>query len=132
MLVMNRDELTIPLDAVTIPSAQEFKSAIESLSEEQQRFAKQFRAMQLASTLFAVAIVQVKPQLESLLRLPKESLTKHIQLTQDLMRMFVQYQIPSDLLACKIGEIGNVDTVRGNVKNVFEVRYNKILFVMIE
>lgn len=62
LLVMNKDDVEIALQAVTIPSAQEFAEAVESLSVDQQRFAKQFRAMQMASTLFAVAVVQLKPQ----------------------------------------------------------------------
>ena len=56
----------------TIPTPAEFRDAIESLSPEQQRFAKAYRGMQLASTLFAVAIVQIKPQLERLLGLPND------------------------------------------------------------
>ena len=50
-MIQNKDELTIPLEQSTIPSPKEFKDAIESLSPEQQRFAKAFRSMQLASTL---------------------------------------------------------------------------------
>ncbi|CAE8626603.1 unnamed protein product [Polarella glacialis] len=38
----------------TIPTPKEFKDAIESLSPEQQSFAKAFRAMQLESTLFGI------------------------------------------------------------------------------
>ena len=56
----------------TIPTPAEFRDAIESLSPEQQRFAKAYRGMQLASTLFAVAVVQIKPQLERLLGLPND------------------------------------------------------------
>jgi len=55
--------------------------------------------MQLASTLFGVCIIQIKPQLEKLLALPNDSLTKEIRLTQDLMEMFIKYQIPSDLIS---------------------------------
>jgi len=33
------------------------------------------------------------------LRLPANSLTKEIALTQDLLKLFVEYQIPSDLLS---------------------------------
>ena len=44
--------------------AKEFKEAISSISPEQQRFAKAYRKMQLSSTLFAIAVVQIKPQLE--------------------------------------------------------------------
>ncbi|CAJ1376055.1 unnamed protein product [Effrenium voratum] len=98
-LVQNKDELEIPLDLSTIPTPKEFKDAIESLSPEQQGFAKAFRAMQLESTLFGIVVIQIKPQLEKLLNLPDDSLTKEIKLTQDLMQLFIKYQIPSDLLS---------------------------------
>ena len=55
----NKDNVLIPLLLEQIPSAKEFRDAIESLSPEQQRFAKAFRGMQLESTLFAVCIIQV-------------------------------------------------------------------------
>ncbi len=99
MIVQNKDDIVIPLELETIPSAKEFKDAIESLSPEQQRFAKAFRSMQLESTLFGVCVIQIKPQLERVLNLPPDSLTKEIQLTQDLMELFLTYQIPSDLLS---------------------------------
>lgn len=99
LIVQNKDEVTIPLDLETIPSAAEFKAATVSISPEQQAFAKMFRGMQLSSTLFAVCTLQIKPQLEKLLRLAEDSLTKEIRLTQDLMQLFVQYQLPSDLLS---------------------------------
>ena len=98
-IIQNKDELTIPLNLSTIPSPKEFKDAIESLSPEQQAFAKAFRAMQLESTLFGVLVVQIKPQLEQVLNLADDSLTKEIKLTQDLMQLFIKYQIPSDLLS---------------------------------
>merc|ERR1712167_147432 len=63
------------------------------------RFAKSFRNMQLAGTLFSVCIIQIKPQLERLLNLPSGSLTKEIKLTENLMDLFVKYQIPSDLMS---------------------------------
>lgn len=99
IIIKDKDDLTIPLLLETIPTPKAFRDAIESLSPEQQAFAKAFRSMQLSSTLFAFAIVQVKPQLEKLMKLPNDSLTKEIQLTQDLMRLFLDYQIPSDLLS---------------------------------
>jgi hypothetical protein len=55
--------------------------------------------MQLESTLFGVCVIQIKPQLEKLLKLPPDSLTKEIKLTQELLSLFIQYQIPSDLLS---------------------------------
>jgi len=98
-IVQNKDELKIPLDLSTIPTPKEFKDAIESLSPQQQAFAKAFRSMQLESTLFGILVIQIKPQLEKVLKLPEDGLTKEIKLTQDLMQLFIKYQIPSDLLA---------------------------------
>ena len=60
-----------------------------SLSPSQQRFAKAFRGMQLESSLFGVLVLQIKPQLETLLKLEPEALTKEIALTQSLMDLFV-------------------------------------------
>jgi hypothetical protein len=99
MIVQNKEEISISLDLEQIPSPKQFKDAIESLSPEQQRFAKAFRGMQLASTLFGVLVLQIKPQLEIVLKLSTDTLTKEIKLTQDLMMMFIKYQIPSDLLS---------------------------------
>ena len=47
------------LDLETIPTPEEFRDAIESLSPEQQDFCRAFRGMQLESTLFGFVIVQV-------------------------------------------------------------------------
>eukprot|EP00931_Biecheleriopsis_adriatica_P036494 TRINITY_DN21019_c1_g1_i3.p1 TRINITY_DN21019_c1_g1~~TRINITY_DN21019_c1_g1_i3.p1 ORF type:complete len:906 (-),score=179.70 TRINITY_DN21019_c1_g1_i3:176-2893(-) len=120
LIVKNRDDITIPLLVETIPTPKEFRDAIESLSPEQQRFAKAFREMQLSSTLFAMCIIQIKPQLERVLNLPADSLTKQIQLTQDLMELFIKYQVPSDLLSYEEGaeELGKskLQVVKENVE----------------
>jgi hypothetical protein len=99
MICQNKDEITIPLEVETIPSAGEFKAATVSISPEQQAFAKMYRGMQLASTLFGVCVIQIKPHLEKLLNVADDSLTKEIRLTQDLLELFILYQIPSDLLS---------------------------------
>ena len=99
IILQNKDEVIIPLLLRDVPSAKEFKDAISSLSPEQQQFATSYRSMQLESSMFGVCIVQLKPQLEVLLGLPDGALTKEIKLTQDLMSLFVEYQIPSDLLS---------------------------------
>jgi hypothetical protein len=98
-MVQNRDEVCVPLEAAALPTPKAFRDAIASLSPEQQRFAKAFRQLQLNSTLFAVLVVQVKPQLEAVLNLPPDALTKEIKLTQDLMELFVEFQISADLLS---------------------------------
>ena len=108
-----------------MPSAKEFQDAISSLSEEQKAFAKAFRGMQLESSVFGICIIQIKPALERLLHLPDGSLTKEIELTQDLMSLFVEYQIPSDLLSYDGPDSDNVTEkvqyVKSYVKAVMEV-----------
>lgn len=63
------------------------------MHQEQQRFAKAIRSMQLAGTLFGgmwcrgrvsrihilVAVIHIKPQMEKLLRLVPDTLLKEIQ-----------------------------------------------------
>jgi len=98
IIVKDKDDVLMPLLLDPLPTPGEFRDAISSLSPEQQRFAKAFRAMQLESTLFACLVVQIKPQLETLLGLPQGALTKEIALTQQLMDLFIEYQVPSDLL----------------------------------
>jgi hypothetical protein len=44
-------------------------------------------------------VLHIKPQLEVLLRLDADALTKEIALTQALMDLFIKYQIPADLLS---------------------------------
>jgi len=125
IIVQNKDEVLIPLLLKELPSAKEFKDSISSLSPEQQRFAKAFRDMQLESSVFALCVVQLKPQLESLLGLPENSLTKEIKLTQDLLSLFVHYQIPSDLLSFDgpegTSKTNKVHIVKKHVATVQEV-----------
>ncbi|EJK49598.1 hypothetical protein THAOC_31512 [Thalassiosira oceanica] len=126
IIVQNKDELLIPLLLEEIPTAREFKDAIKSLSPEQQRFAQSYRSMQLSSSMFGLCVVQIKPQLEALLGLPADALDKEMKLTQDLMKLFIEYQVPSDLLsynghsesAALEDKIGNV---KANVKAVVDV-----------
>ena len=119
IVIKDKDDLAIPLMLEALPSAQEFKDAIESLSPEQQEFAKAYRAMQLEGTVFGLAVIQLKPQLERLLNLPAGSLTKEIQLSRDLQTLFIEHQIPSDLLTYE-GDADTpvatkLDTVKGHV-----------------
>ena len=57
-----------------------------------------FRNMQLESSVFGICVIQLKPQLEALLGLPEDALTKEVRLTQDLLSLFIDYQIPSCVL----------------------------------
>lgn len=119
IIIQNQDDLSIPLGLETIPTPKEFQDAIESLSPEQQRFCKAYRGMQLASTLFGLCVLQIKPQLEKLLNLPFGALTKELRLTQDLLELFIEYEIPSDLLSfggCpREVDAVKVDTVKKHV-----------------
>ncbi|HVJ92033.1 MAG TPA: hypothetical protein VM580_19665, partial [Labilithrix sp.] len=127
VLVQNKDLLKIPLLLEEIPTPKQFRDAIESLSPEQQRFARAFRGMQLESTLFGVCVIQVKPQLEKLLKLPPDSLTKEIKLTQQLLELFTEYQIPSDLLSYDGVDDAPVADKLGRVKD-----YTARMFEMID
>ncbi|CAE7031310.1 sas6 [Symbiodinium natans] len=126
-ILQNKDELTIPLELSMIPTPKEFKDAIASLSPQQQAFAKAFRSMQLESTLFGVLVIQIKPQLERLLNLPDDSLTKEIKLTQDLMDLFIKYQIPSDLLSfsedegAEVAPARRLEMVKSHVKAMHDM-----------
>lgn len=126
IIIQNKDELLIPLLLNELPTAKEFKDAIRSLSPDQRRFAEAFRGMQLESSVLGVCVIQIKPQLEELLGLPHDALTKEMKLTQDLMELFVDYQVPSDLLSYD-GEDENVNVkekvsnVKGHVQAVLDV-----------
>ena len=119
IILQNKDEVIIPLLLNELPSVKEFKDAIQSLSPEQQQFAKAYRSMQLESSVFGVCVIQIKPQLEALLGLPEDSLSKEIKLTEDLMDLFIEYQIPSDLLSYD-GDISTGTNVRDKIENVRE------------
>ncbi len=121
VIVKDKDEVAIPLGLTELPTPKEFKDAIASLSPEQQRFAKAFRAMQLESTLFGVLVLHIKPQLEKLLNLDPDALTKEVALQQELMDLFIKFQIPADLLSAPedapAGR-GKLDAVKANVAAV--------------
>jgi hypothetical protein len=93
IVIANKDELNIPLMLETVPTPKEFRDAIDSLSPEQQAFCKAYRGMQLASSVFALAVIQIQPQLERVLNLDDGALTKEIALNRELMEFFTTYQV---------------------------------------
>ena len=119
MIIKDKDDLKIPLMLETMPSAKEFRDAVSSLSPEQyvfrffflfwyktqsfthhrQRFCKAYRSKQLASSVFAICTIEVKAQMEKVLNLPQNSLTKELSLTKSLTDLFITYQISPDLLS---------------------------------
>ena len=125
IILKNKDELQIFLDTEVLPSAREFKDAVKSLSPEQQAFARAFRSMQLESSVFGLCVIQLKPQLEKLLNLPDGALSKEIELTEELTSLFIDFQIPSDLLSydgppeALVGS--KVDIVKGYVQSVVTI-----------
>mmetsp|Transcript_232 Transcript_232/g.438 ORF Transcript_232/g.438 Transcript_232/m.438 type:complete len:862 (-) Transcript_232:69-2654(-) len=119
ILIQNKDDLVIPLIMEQVPApADGGKDPLESLSPEQQRFVTMFRKMKLQQSMFAICILQIKPQLEKLLKLSNDSLTKEIKLTQDLMNLFVEYQIPPDLLSFDGPESAPVRTQIARVQHL--------------
>lgn len=125
IILQNKDEVLIPLLTTALPSAKEFRDAIQSLSPEQARFAKSYRSMQLDSSVFGICVIQVKPQMEALLSLPPNALTKEIQLTQDLLSLFVEFQIPPNLVSYDGDESASVAdkvaAVKQHTKGVLDV-----------
>jgi len=126
IIIQNKDEVMIPLLLNELPTAKEFKDAIKSLSPEQQSFARAYRSMQLQSSVFGCVVIQIKPQLEALLGLPQNALDKEMKLTQELMELFTEYQVPSDLLSYSGRSEGvaledKLDNVRTNVRAVTDV-----------
>ena len=125
LILQNKDAVDIPLMLEALPSATEFRDAISSLSPEQQRFAKAYRAMQLEGSVFGILVIQLKPQLEALLKLPHDALTKEIALTQQLLDLFIQYQIPSDLLTyagpASASPEEKLEAVRGHVAAIYKM-----------
>eukprot|EP00808_Paulinella_micropora_P009122 g83100.t1 len=124
MIVQNKDEFIIPLLLEHLPTAKEFKDAIASLSPEQQRFCQAVRSMQLESTLFGLCVIQIKPQLEKLLHLDNTSLTKERRLTHELLKLFIKYQISSDLVKfdgeAKSDSATKVEQVRKQVSSLLK------------
>ena len=49
--------------------------------------------MQLEGSVFGLLLIELKPQLEKLLALPQDALTKEIALTQKLLELFIDYQV---------------------------------------
>ncbi|CAB9506705.1 expressed unknown protein [Seminavis robusta] len=125
ILLQNKDEILIPLLTTALPSAKQFRDAIQSLSPEQARFAKSFRAQQLDSSVFGICVIQVKPQMECLLNLPQNALTKEIQLTTDLLSLFAEYQVPPTLVSYDGADSAalaeKVSAVKEHVKGVLDV-----------
>ena len=125
IIIKNKDEVLVDLLTTALPSAKEFRDAIKSLSPEQARFAKSYRAMQLDSSVFGIWTVQVKPQMEALLDLSPGALTKEIQMSQDLLSLFVEYQIPPSLVSfdgdASMPAAEKVEKVKQHVKGVLDV-----------
>ncbi|CAE7217966.1 AGMAT [Symbiodinium sp. KB8] len=146
-------QVTSLLAARVVFDAMGFIKLIQSLSPEQQRFAKAFRKTQLSSSLFAVAIVQIKPALEKVMSLVLGSQTlkfaavikrqwllvrvaspsvQEIQLTQDLIELFVRYQVAPDLMsyepwssgvaekAARVTAADKLAAVKSHVKSLWE------------
>ena len=59
VFLQNKDEIVLDLLTETIPTPAAFRDSIASLSPEQARFAKAYRALQLEGSVFGIAVVQV-------------------------------------------------------------------------
>eukprot|EP00746_Dinoflagellata_sp_MGD_P022673 gnl/MRDRNA2_/MRDRNA2_153063_c0_seq1.p1 gnl/MRDRNA2_/MRDRNA2_153063_c0~~gnl/MRDRNA2_/MRDRNA2_153063_c0_seq1.p1 ORF type:complete len:438 (-),score=107.83 gnl/MRDRNA2_/MRDRNA2_153063_c0_seq1:22-1335(-) len=80
--------------------------------------------MQLENTLFGLLLVPIKPQLEKVLNLPRGSLTKEIKLTQDAIKLLIEYSIPTTILAAEDKECDareKVETVQGYASAIYSM-----------
>lgn len=99
ILLQNKDSINIPLELEIIPSLKEFNDLISSLSKKQQEFLQAYRSMQLESSLFGICLIPIKPLLEKVLNMPEDSLLKEIELTERILKLFLEYEIPSSILS---------------------------------
>lgn len=126
VVVQNANEFMVCLECEQIPTPKTFKNSTYSLSSEQQSFAKEYRSLQLSETLFGICVIQIKPHLEKVLNLPAGSLTKEVQLAEDLLNLFIDYQIPSSLLSFQ-GPTSTVSEQLSQVKS-----HATMVFAMID
>eukprot|EP01063_Lacrimia_lanifica_P007647 TRINITY_DN14917_c0_g1_i1.p1 TRINITY_DN14917_c0_g1~~TRINITY_DN14917_c0_g1_i1.p1 ORF type:complete len:875 (+),score=280.16 TRINITY_DN14917_c0_g1_i1:48-2672(+) len=124
ILVRNRREFRIPLQCEALPAPKAFQDAIESLSPEQEAFAKAYRAMQLNATLFGVCVVHLAPQVEKVLNLPKDALAQDVFLLDRIVNLMVKYSIPSSLLAYQSDCVGDEDDGVAPAEKVARVQRN--------
>jgi hypothetical protein len=128
MIIQNKDEVVIPLNLCRARAVGDFSGLVSSLSPQQQSFAQSAREVQLESSVFAVCVVEIKPQLEVLLGLPSNSLTKEVKLVSTLLSLFVDHQISSDLLSyegpanASVQEM--IDEVKAHVEVALETVHN--------
>ncbi|KAL7465690.1 hypothetical protein ACHAXS_006014 [Conticribra weissflogii] len=125
LIVQKNDEFILPLILRTLPLSDDFDDLVCSLSPEQQRFARSAREGQTESSLFGVCVVEIRPQLEELLGLQVHSLTKEIRLTERLISLFVDYQIPPDMIAYDGPDNSStkvkISSVKDNVVNALDI-----------
>jgi hypothetical protein len=132
MIIQNKDEVVIPLNLCRARAVGDFPGLVSSLSPQQQSFAQSAREMQLESSVFAVCVVEIKPQLEILLGLPSNSLTKEIKLVSTLLNLFVDHQISSDLLSYEGPATASVKEMIDEVKSHVGVAVEMINNIPVE
>ena len=99
MLIQNKDEVMIPLTLIRARAIGDFNGLVSSLSPNQQSFARMAQERKLESSVFGICVIEITPQLELLLGLPPNSLTKEVNLVQTLISLFVEHQISADLVS---------------------------------
>lgn len=120
VILQNKDEVLIPL---LLESRQQRNLRMPLSRCHRNSNDLQSRSVECdwSHPFFGIAVIQIKPQLEALLGLPEDSLAKEIKLTEDLMELFVEHQIPSDLLSydevieSSVSASEKVETVRRNI-----------------
>merc|ERR1711862_816644 len=73
--------------------------------------------MGLSGSLFTFCAIPIIPQLEQLLKLPEDSLSKELELYENILNLLIEYQIPSDLITYEGDDKESISTKIGKVKN---------------
>merc|ERR1711862_1029908 len=73
--------------------------------------------MGLSGSLFTFCAIPIIPQLEQLLKLPEDSLSKELELYENILNLLIEYQISSDLITYEGDDKESISTKIGKVKN---------------
>ena len=117
-VIQNRAEVVVPLEAMFLPTAKEYKEFNTSLSSVQWKMSEAYRMKRLQSSVFAICVIQVKPHLEQVLKLPTDSLSKEIALTQAVIDLFINHQITADHICAEVDSANYLEAVKFNVAKV--------------
>ena len=118
-VIQNTAEVVVPLEATYLPTAKEYKeSNTSSPASVQWKISEAYRMKRLQNSIFAICVIQVKPHLEQVLKLPADSLSREIALTQSVIDLFINHQITADHICAEVDSPNYLEAVKSNVAKV--------------